>query len=105
MYKRGHNPVPYGEKHHNWKGGRIDHYGYIRVKCYGHPRAHENYVLEHILVMEKHIGRYITTDEDVHHINGNKRDNRIENLRLLKHVEHSSITATTFQRKRRGETT
>ena len=75
-----------GDKHWNWKGGRIiDRAGYILIKSGGHPRRTKgDYVGEHILVMEKQLGRFIERGEVVHHINEIKCDNRIENLMLLK---------------------
>jgi len=71
------------EKSPNWKGGKIKRYGYIFVRVNNHPFAIRNYVREHRLVMEKHLGRYLTPEEVVHHINGIKTDNRIENLMLF----------------------
>lgn len=45
---------------------------------------------QHILVMERHIGRRITKEENVHHKNGVKTDNRIENLELMTYAEHTA---------------
>lgn len=78
---------------HNGRPAVRDHAGYIRVWEPDHPNAFRNgWVLEHRLVMEQVLGRYLTTGEHVHHINGQKWDNRPENLAVLGHSEHSSIT-------------
>ena len=86
-----------GEKHFNWKGGKIlDVNGYILIKTRDHPFANVNgYIFEHRFIMEKHIGRYLSPEEVVHHINGIVTDNRIENLRLFKNdSEHMSFHKT-----------
>jgi uncharacterized protein (DUF1330 family) len=85
-----------GKRSANWKGGRVRHaLGYILVYSSNHPNKHcHGYVLEHRLVMEQHLGRYLVEGEDVHHINGNKEDNRIENLVLLTHPTHVGLHQT-----------
>ena len=66
--------------------------GYVRVYYPEHPNASKDgYVLEHHLVMEKHIGRYIRKDEVVHHKNHIRNDNRLENLELMTFKEHASL--------------
>jgi hypothetical protein len=72
-----------------WKGGRrMRRDGYILVYSPGHPFASKNFVLEHRIVMEKHIGRYLAPQETVHHTNRVRSDNRIENLLLTDRRNH-----------------
>lgn len=73
-----------GENCHMWKGGRnIIRGGYVEIYCPNHPFARGGkYVREHRLIMENYLGRYLERWEVVHHINGIKDDNRIENLEL-----------------------
>lgn len=75
-----------------WNGGIYINRGYRKLLRPNHPNADiDGYVLEHRLVMEKSIGRLLTKDEEVHHINGNKTDNRIENLQLLSKTQHRRL--------------
>lgn len=77
-----------------WKGGIIIHNGYWVKRIIGHPRAkqHSPYVKLAILNMEKKIGRYLKSNEIVHHINQIKTDDRIKNLMLLTSVsEHQKL--------------
>jgi len=68
--------------------------GYVKVICKGHPRADKDgYVFEHILVMEKKLGRFLTRSEHIHHINGIRDDNRPENLTLMSQANHNLRTA------------
>ena len=82
-----------GSKHPRWKGGRvINSQGYVLVYAPEHPLKNaNNKIREHRLVMEKFIGRQLHSYEDVHHINGNKQDNDIENLQLLGKRAHARL--------------
>jgi len=72
-----------GHNYNLWKGRKFSKgYWYIRYPM--HPQATiDGYVLEHRLIMEKKLGRYLTRDEVVHHVNRITTDNREENLQLF----------------------
>lgn len=74
-----------GENHPSWKGGRyVTSEGYVKIRTQEFPemRGSHPYIPEHRLVMARCLGRPLTSREQVHHKNGNKGDNRIENLEL-----------------------
>ena len=84
------------ETNPNWKGGKRtkSDTGYIEIYSPNHPNANKrNCVYEHQLIMEKHIGRYIRKGEVVHHIDGNKSNNDINNLMLLTNSDHIKLHA------------
>ena len=83
-----------GPTHSCWRGGRVRKGGYITVhiatltaderrRFAVMVQDNGSYIMEHRLVMARHLGRPLTDDEIVHHINGVKDDNRLENLLLL----------------------
>jgi hypothetical protein len=80
FFKKGNTK----EKCINYKEGKQVCNGYITVLDHNHPnRSKKNYVYEHRVVMEKHIGRLLTEKEVVHHIDFNKKNNDISNLMLF----------------------
>lgn len=76
--------------HPDWRR-RVNSTGYVAVYCPDHPRAWSTgYVYEHRLAMEAVVGRFLLSDEVVHHRNGDKHDNRQENLELHTMSSHST---------------
>ena len=76
--------------------------GYTTIRFVDHPRStKDGYVLEHILVMEAVLGRWLREDECVHHINGKRDDNRKENLAVMTKKEHMSLHSTARWAKKR----
>lgn len=68
----------------NWKGRSITSQGYILIYQPDHPYpVKRQYVLEHRYIMEQYLDRYLKPEEIVHHIDGNKANNSIDNLLLL----------------------
>lgn len=78
------------EKHPNWKGGRrITRAGYVAIRVHADDPigvemsgAKQGDLREHRLVMAHSLGRALLPSETVHHINGVRSDNRLENLQL-----------------------
>ncbi len=96
------NPM-YGkrkEQTYQWKGGRRsrkDGYTYVIVPDnYPYPayqkKSGTKYALEHRVIMEQHLGRYLKPEEVIHHIDGNPQNNDLGNLQLFaSQSEHISI--------------
>jgi len=102
-----------GDKNPAWRGGKSrSQCGYIRVYVSEDSpfysmvsparRGKDKKVLEHRLVVAQHLGRCLEPWEIVHHINGIRDDNRIENLMLLS-IPHHAPTAQLMEQVKRLE--
>ena len=104
---KGNGNHQYGLKGHlnaSWKSDtRITNYGYIKIRSLDHPFCDcDGFVFEHRLIAEKYLlteensieingVRYLKPEYDVHHINEDRMDNRVENLIVLTKAEHRRI--------------
>ncbi len=102
------NKAKRGKHNQYWKGSRINHGGYVEIEIpldsffypmvgKGAMRAGTRRILEHRLVMAQHLGRCLQSWEGVHHKNGIKNDNRLENLELTTRNTHSSDHSKGYQ--------
>lgn len=96
-----------------WKGGkkiRRDGYSFvIAPDDHPHPsyvkKSGLRYILEHRLVMERHLGRYLDPSEVVHHIDENPLNNDVANLRLFATQREHMLTAHPDQVQKRRKAT
>ena len=97
--KMQRRPALKGDKHPSWKGGRWMTKGYViitkpalteeQLEIVAPMLTNKGHILEHRLVMAMYLGRPLRPGEIVHHLNGNKADNTIENLQLVGNKAHS----------------
>src|SRR3990167_9772626 len=94
IFKKGHTPwsklnadkMPRGKNNPAWIGGRVNHGdGYFLIRVNG------KYLMEHRYLMEEYLGYKLDKDKHVHHINGDKQDNALENLVVLDRIEHGRL--------------
>ena len=96
---RGNNPSSHGHHavasaQHRWKpGSRTGSTGHVKVRVgKGHPLADPNgWAYEHIVIWVSAGNQRPGKSEVLHHINEEKTDNRIENLRLMTRAEHNRL--------------
>ena len=90
------------ENHPRWKNGITTHDGYVAVTIdksdtYYPMVDRSGYVKRSRLVMAQHLGRCLLPSEQVHHLNGDITDDRIENLQVLSRSEHMKLHRTNPQ--------
>jgi endogenous inhibitor of DNA gyrase (YacG/DUF329 family) len=88
---------------HNGREVIRDSGGYLRIWEPEHPSANQGRVTEHRWLVEQALGRYLRSDEHVHHVNGVKDDNRLENLQVMGAQEHRLLTAAEIKTQRAAD--
>ena len=82
-----------GSNNPKWKGGIMFDKNRKLILSPEHPSPDflKKYCYEYRLIMEKHLGRYLTKDEIIHHIDGDVTNNKIENLEVMTRGEHCRL--------------
>lgn len=99
-------PHEVGERNYNWRGGvhyRKDGYELVRIGVISRNAKGARYKLKHRIVMEEYLKRPLLRSEIVHHINGDMRDNRIENLEIMNQSDHAKLHAKSKKPKINGK--
>jgi uncharacterized protein (DUF433 family) len=99
FFKARGQSIPFrsGANHGAWKGGRVvNPKGYVHVRLapdspFWSMRMHNGYIPEHRLVMAQALGRTLTASEQVHHIDGDRKNNEVSNLQLRNGPHGSGI--------------
>lgn len=106
IYQGNNNPNfgNKGEKNPNWKSDRkITNYGYVKIRIEDHPfKDCDGFVFEHRLIAEKYLltkdnsiiingKKYLKKEYIVHHIDGNRTNNEVSNLKIMTLGEHTSF--------------
>jgi len=96
--------VKRGSAHAWYKGGIRNREGYLQINCKDHPDADSyGYVFVHRLFAEIKFGRKILSNEEVHHIDGDPTNMRLDNLEVLSKSKHMSHHMTEKQLVRRSK--
>ncbi|WP_144558510.1 HNH endonuclease [Shouchella miscanthi] len=91
--------ITIGKDIHDITGRKRTRMGYVVLLIKTHPNGDvSGYVMEHRVIMEHHLGRYLKSDEVVHHLNEIKHDNRLTNLEVMNHTDHTVMHHTGLKR-------
>ena len=84
--------IKIGENIHSVTGKQTNSNGYVLLRIKSHPKSsRDGLIMEHRVVMEQKLGRYLKDSEIVHHKNEIKNDNRIENLEVMERGKHTRL--------------